>query len=409
MTAYCPPGSRRLEVLPRVAPAPARDPALLRGRRPTPGLRPRRRGARRHPGRRRPPRPHAGRASRRAAVRPPPSRRAPEPPRTGLSEGGAAHPRRGPRRLRAPAPLAPARPDRLGRGGRREVARAPAGHLRGGAPRRGPRAPNHRASTPRRDFDAWRLHRATTRREDPVLEETSYEEDVGFQPGPARRKVCSSSVARSERIWRGSAAGASRSGLCPGLAATSSVRASHASTSSRSPRQQVALAQKHQAGGERHTPVDEGMIPIEQVRRRNLRGVRRAAHPSWPAAQLPRTSPRSAAAAPPWARTSAWITAVTIGWSQCAETAFFSIRCGRQQSRLRDRGWLGRHGHCSGRIGGAFVGTAHQYWPRSQVPSLCGTLARPRGSAVHTRGSVLPEFANQLRQCFIRESWNEVR
>ena len=35
---------------------------------------------------------------------------APQPPRLGLPEGGAAHPRRGPRRLRAPAPLAAAGP-----------------------------------------------------------------------------------------------------------------------------------------------------------------------------------------------------------------------------------------------------------------------------------------------------------
>ena len=181
-----------------VAPAPARKPALLRGRRPSPELHPRRRGAWRHPGRRRPPRPHAGEASRGSALRAPPSRRAPQPPRPGLSEGGAAHPRRGPRRLRAPAPLAAARADRLGRGGRREVARAEARHLQGGAPRRRDRAGDEsprRRPRPPRLRRLVRLHRRD-RGAAPGDEPRGHlargdalrgEPAAGLQPRPARR------------------------------------------------------------------------------------------------------------------------------------------------------------------------------------------------------------------------------
>ena len=123
-------------------------------------------GARRHPGRRRPPRRDAGEASRRAGVRPPPSRRAAQRPRPGLPQGGAAHPRRGPRRLGAPAPLAAPRPHRLGRGGRREVARAPPRRFQVGAPRRRHRAgdqPPRRRPRPPRLRRLVRLHRRDRR------------------------------------------------------------------------------------------------------------------------------------------------------------------------------------------------------------------------------------------------------
>ena len=55
-----------------------------------------------------------------------------QPPRPGLSQGGAAHPRRGPRRLRAAALHPPAGAYRLGRGGGREVAAAEARLVQGG-------------------------------------------------------------------------------------------------------------------------------------------------------------------------------------------------------------------------------------------------------------------------------------
>ena len=66
------------------------------------------------------------------------------------------------------------------------------------------------------------------------------------------------------------------------------------------------------------------------------------------------------------------------------------------------RGIVGRH--TSIRVAGV-----------SELPSLCGTLGRVGLVALECQGEihaevVLPEFANQLRQCFIRESWNiEVR
>ena len=61
-----------------------------------------------------------------------------------------------------PAPLATARADRVGRGRRRAVARAPGGHLHGGAPRRRPRAgnqPPRRRPRPARLRRVARLHR----------------------------------------------------------------------------------------------------------------------------------------------------------------------------------------------------------------------------------------------------------
>ena len=115
----------------RAPPAPTRQPALLRGRRPPPELRAGRQGARRHRRRRRPPHPHPGEASRRRAVRATAAQCAPQPPRPGLSQGGAAHPGRGPRRLRATALHAPAGAHRLGRGGGREVAVAEARLVQG--------------------------------------------------------------------------------------------------------------------------------------------------------------------------------------------------------------------------------------------------------------------------------------
>ena len=90
------PGARIRDV-----PAAPRLPAILRGRRPAPQLRPCRRGARRHPARRRPPHPHAGEPSRGRAVRAQAAQRPPQPQGPRLQRGGPAHPPRHPRDHRA--------------------------------------------------------------------------------------------------------------------------------------------------------------------------------------------------------------------------------------------------------------------------------------------------------------------
>ena len=108
------------------------------------------------------------------------------PKRPGLSQGGAAHPRRGPRRLRATALHPTAGAHRLGRGGGRR-----SGSCRGSPRSRRPTPASPSSSRPttasvdpaRRDFDAWLAYagetsapRPLTRREDTLLEETLYEE-----------------------------------------------------------------------------------------------------------------------------------------------------------------------------------------------------------------------------------------
>ena len=105
---------------------------FLRGRRPPPELRAGRQGARGYRRRRRPPHPHPGEASGRRALRETAPERAPQRQGPGLSQGGAAHPGRGPRRLRATALDPPPRAHRLARGGGREVAAAEARLVQGG-------------------------------------------------------------------------------------------------------------------------------------------------------------------------------------------------------------------------------------------------------------------------------------
>ena len=110
---------------------------------------------------------------------------------------------------------------------------------------------NHRGVDPgRRDFDAWlactgetAAPRPVTRREDTVLEETLYEEDLLPVCSPAL--LAAQGAAAPLRYARGVRADVELARICcrrvavralsRRLAATSSVRASHASTSSRSP------------------------------------------------------------------------------------------------------------------------------------------------------------------------------
>ena len=106
--------------------------------------------------RRRPPHPHPGEASGRRALRETAPQRAPQRQGPGLSQGGAAHPGRGPRRLRATALDPPARAHRLGRGGGREVAAAEARLVQGGPSRHRHRA---RDQPPERRPGAARLRR----------------------------------------------------------------------------------------------------------------------------------------------------------------------------------------------------------------------------------------------------------